>query len=114
MATAVITVLLDFGAAGGFGPGKAELLERIAETGSIAAAARVMGMSYRRAWLMVQGMNRCFTDAVVETSHGGRRGGGALVTDTGRRVLALYRAAEAAARDAATPHLAALDRAVAW
>jgi molybdate transport system regulatory protein len=107
-----ITVLVDFGPAGGFGPGKAELLERIAETGSIAAAARTMGMSYRRAWLMVRSMNRCFIEAVVATSHGGRRGGGALVTDTGRRVLAHYRAAEAAARKAAMPHLAALDRTV--
>ena len=88
MSKSGLAVLVDFGAAGGFGPGKAQLLERIEAAGSIAAAARTMGMSYRRAWLMVAGMNRCFAEAVVETSHGGRRGGGARVTETGRRVVA--------------------------
>jgi molybdate transport system regulatory protein len=105
-----LAVLVDFGAAGGFGPGKAQLLERIEEAGSIAAAARAMGMSYRRAWLMVAGMNRCFADVVVETNRGGRRGGGARVTETGRRVVAAYRQLERAADRAAAPHLARLDR----
>ncbi len=110
MSKSGLAVLIDFGAAGGFGPGKAQLLERIEEAGSIAAAARAMGMSYRRAWLMVAGMNRCFAEAVVETSHGGRRGGGARVTETGRRVVAAYRQLERAADRAAVPHLARLDR----
>ncbi len=113
MTRSALTVLVDFGPAGGFGPGKAQLLDRIEESGSIAAAARTMGMSYRRAWLLVASMNRCFADAVVATSHGGRRGGGARVTDNGRRVVALYRAVEESARLAAKPHLARLDRAVA-
>ena len=108
-----LTVLVDFGPAGGFGPGKARLLERIDEAGSIAAAARAMGMSYRRAWLMVASMNRCFAGAVVETSHGGRRGGGARVTNSGRQVVALYRSTERAARRAAAPHLTRLRRKVA-
>ncbi len=108
-----LTVLVDFGPAGGFGPGKARLLERIDEAGSIAAAARAMGMSYRRAWMMVASMNRCFAGAVVETSHGGRRGGGARLTDSGRRVVALYRGAERAARRAAAPHLTRLGKIVA-
>ncbi len=110
MSKSTLAVLVDFGAAGGFGPGKAQLLERIEAAGSIAAAARTMGMSYRRAWLMVAGMNRCFADAVVETSHGGRGGGGARVTETGRRVVAAYRQLERAANRAAAPHLARLHR----
>ncbi|MFQ5953857.1 MAG: winged helix-turn-helix domain-containing protein [Kiloniellales bacterium] len=113
MTRSVLTVLVDFGPAGGFGPGKAQLLERIEEAGSIAAAARAMGMSYRRAWLMVASMNRCFARAVVETSHGGRQGGGARVTDSGRQVVALYRSVERAARRAAMPHLARLRQTVA-
>ena len=74
------------------GPGKAELLETIAATGSISAAARAMDMSYRRAWLLVDVMNRCWAEPLVETRSGGvARGGGARVTEAGRRVLALYR-----------------------
>ncbi len=110
MVKPTLTLLVDFGTAGGFGPGKAELLERIAERGSIAAAARDMGMSYRRAWLMVDSMNRHIVSDLVATSHGGKRGGGARVTDSGRQVLAAYREAERAAREAAAPHLRALGR----
>ncbi|SEJ94887.1 molybdate transport system regulatory protein [Cribrihabitans marinus] len=87
------------------GPGKAELLEHIAETGSIAAAGRRMGMSYRRAWQLVETLNAMFRDPVVESSRGGVRGGGATLTKTGRAVLAAYRAAEAEARRAASDPL---------
>ncbi len=77
------------------GPGKAELLLLIEETGSISAAARRMGMSYRRAWLLVETMNRCFASPLVETAQGGKGGGGAGVSELGRRVLVLYQQMEA-------------------
>ena len=76
------------------GPGKAELVERIAKTGSISAAARGMGMSYRRAWQLVESLNATFRELVVETATGGRRGGGARVTVFGAGVVAKYRAME--------------------
>ena len=76
------------------GPGKAELLRLIGETGSISAAAREMGMSYRRAWTLVETMNGAFREPVVEAATGGRGGGGAQVTDFGREALQRYRAME--------------------
>ncbi len=84
------------------GPGKAALLEAIAQTGSISAAARAMGMSYRRAWLLVDAMNRCFRNPLVETQPGGGRGAGARLSAAGIGVLASYRAVvEAAEKGAA-------------
>lgn len=91
------------------GPGKAELLEAIRETGSIAAAGRQMGMSYRRAWLLVDTMNRCFRAALVSTEKGGARRGGAALTPLGVQVLARYRSLEAKAAKAAARDLAALS-----
>jgi len=82
------------------GPGKAELVERIAETGSISAAARAMGMSYRRAWQLVEAMNRACREPVVTTAIGGKRGGGAEVTPFGRNLVRLFRAMEGKASDA--------------
>ena len=79
------------------GPGKIDLLEAIAQTGSITAAAKRVGMSYRRAWLLVDTMNRCFREPVVASATGGAGGGGARVTAFGRRVLAAYRAMQARA-----------------
>lgn len=76
------------------GPGKAALLSHIARTGSITSAARAMGMSYRRAWQLVEAMNRSFAGPVVVTEVGGRRGGGAVVTALGKRLVKLYRAME--------------------
>jgi molybdate transport system regulatory protein len=76
------------------GPGKAELIERIAETGSISAAGRAMGMSYRRAWQLVESLNAAYREAVVVTAVGGERGGGARVTPYGRRLVAQFRAME--------------------
>lgn len=87
------------------GPGKADLLDAIIQTGSISAAARAMNMSYRRAWLLVDMMNRSFREPLVHGAAGGRQGGGAFVTDAGVRVLGQYRAMEAAALAAAQPHL---------
>ena len=76
------------------GPGKADLLERIGETGSIAAAGRAMGMSYKRAWMLVETMNSIFAEPLVASSRGGSAGGGAELTEAGRRVLSLYRSLE--------------------
>lgn len=83
-----------------FGPGKADLLSKIIQTGSISAAGRAMGMSYKRAWLLVETMNRCFNAPLVETSKGGARRGGAKVTPLGEIVLAHYREMEQAANAA--------------
>ncbi len=85
---------IQFGHAIAIGPGKAELLEHIAETGSISAAARRMNMSYRRAWMLVDTMNQCFKAPVVETATGGKGGGGARISDFGREVLRNYRRME--------------------
>jgi molybdate transport system regulatory protein len=82
------------GATIALGPGKAELLEAIGRSGSISAAARAMGMSYRRAWQLVETMNRSFRAPLVAAAPGGRGGGGARVTEAGRDVLARYRAME--------------------
>lgn len=86
------------------GPGKAELLALIAETGSLSEAARRMDMSYNRAWLHVKVMNEAFAQPLVATTRGGAGKGGAELTETGREVLDLYRRleAEAAAATAAT------------
>jgi molybdate transport system regulatory protein len=73
------------------GPGKADLLEAIQREGSISAAGRALGMSYRRAWLLVDEMNRCFQSRLVETRAGGGRNRGAQLTPTGETVLAAYR-----------------------
>lgn len=90
------------------GPGKADLLEGIRETGSIAAAGRRLGMSYKRAWYLVETMNRCFKRPLVEASKGGRAGGGARLTELGHEVLARYRRMEALTGEAIEPEMAAL------
>lgn len=76
------------------GPGKAQLVELIDATGSISAAAREMGMSYRRAWQLVDALNSSFTEPVVQTAVGGKSGGGAVVTEFGREIVARFRAIE--------------------
>lgn len=92
------------------GPGKIELLEAISETGSITAAAKLLGMSYRRAWLLIDTMNRCFKTPVVETEAGGNRGGGTRLTALGARVVRSYRLIEARAAKAGALEIAALTR----
>lgn len=82
------------------GPGKAELLAHLAETGSLSDAARRMKMSYMKAWLLVQTMNRSFRKPLVVAERGGSRGGGATLTPEGKRVLALYTEMEAASQKA--------------
>lgn len=89
------------------GPGKADLLDAIEREGSISAAARAMAMSYRRAWLLVDAMNRCWQGPLVGTMPGGAASGGARLTPLGREVLAHYRALQAevgTARDGAAWH----------
>jgi molybdate transport system regulatory protein len=88
-----VRVLLDDEIA--LGPGKADLLEAINQTGSISAAGKKLGMSYRRTWLLVDTMNRCFVQPVIKTVTGGSRGGGAQVTPLGQEVLAEYRKLQA-------------------
>jgi molybdate transport system regulatory protein len=83
------------GAVIAMGPGKADLLEAIARTGSISAAAKEMGMSYRRAWMLVDTMNRCFRTPLIDAATGGSRGGGASLTPLGEEALARYREMEA-------------------
>lgn len=85
------------------GPGKADLLEAIAAHKSISAAGRALGMSYRRTWLLVDTMNRCWQQPLVETLVGGGTERGARVTDTGRAVLGAYRALEAQLEGTAKP-----------
>ncbi len=82
------------GAEAALGLGRAELLARIGETQSIAQASRDMGMSYMKAWKLVQSMNRCFKEAMVEVQRGGKVGGTARLTETGQRALELYRQME--------------------
>lgn len=91
------------------GPGKADLLEAIAEAGSISGAARSMGMSYRRAWMLVDVMNRSFQKPLVLSAAGGSQGGGAQLTEDGVAALAQFRSMEAAANEAAQAHLEQLS-----
>ena len=100
-----LRIRVIFGDAGMVGPGKAELLEGIARTGSIAAAGRDMGMSYKRAWQLVETMNDMFREPLVLRTRGGAKGGGAEVTPTGQPVLAEYRALQAAAGKAGSAYV---------
>ncbi len=94
----------------GFGPGKAELLQGIKETGSIAAAGRRMGMSYKRAWFLVDVMNGHFEEALVQVTKGGRSGGGAQLTQLGEQMLLAYREMERLTAEAIEPVLRRLRR----
>jgi molybdate transport system regulatory protein len=93
-----------------FGPGKADLLEGIAAEGSIAAAGRRMGMSYRRAWSLVEEMNAAFARPLVDSSRGGAQGGGARLTADGAAVLAHYRALEAQVAAIGAPEIDGITR----
>ena len=96
-----------------FGPGKAQLLAALADTGSISAAAKAMRMSYRRAWLLLDELNTQFAKPLVSKSKGGRGGGGgATLTEAGHQVLKLYRAMDAKAAKAIAPSLTKMRRLV--
>ena len=107
-AAAILRVRIVFGPEAMLGPGKADLLALIGETGSIAAAGRRMGMSYKRAWMLVETMNAVFREPLVESVRVGTRGGGAHLTDMGETVLSHYRNVEKHAREAAASELDAL------
>jgi molybdate transport system regulatory protein len=108
-----LTIRIDFANGTALGPGKVRLLELVAETGSIRKAAVKMKMSYRKAWLLLRALKDTFGEPLVETSTGGRAGGGARLTRLGRFVVARYRALEAAAVKAGAPPLSALARSLA-
>ena len=97
-----------FGKGAMLGPGKAELLERIRDTGSIAAAGRAMGMSYKRAWLLVETMNATFKAPLIESTRGGAGHGGATLTASGQAALDAYRRLEAKAKAATALEMAEL------
>ena len=99
-------VRILFGSVYPLGPGKASLIEAVGQTGSISAAARALGMSYRRAWQLIDATNKCFRQPLVETATGGRGGGGATVTPFGRDVLVRFREIESKA-------IASVDRDIA-
>lgn len=90
------------------GPGKADLLDAIGVHGSISAAGRALGTSYRRTWLLADSLNHTWVEPLIATAHGGKAGGGATLTTLGRRVLANYRALEIALANAAAQPGAAL------
>ena len=102
-----LRILLNPGT--GIGPGKADLMEGIDETGSIAAAGRRIGMSYKRAWLLMNALNCDFPQPLIEASKGGKSGGGACLTPLGKEVLATFRNMEALTETAIAPELARLE-----
>ena len=93
-----------------FGPGKADLLQAIQDAGSIAAAGRQLGMSYRRAWLLVDTMNRCFSEPLVASAVGGQGGGGAHLSELGQMVLMHYRAMQIDVEAVAAAHVKQMQK----
>jgi molybdate transport system regulatory protein len=108
-----LVLQLHFDAENRIGPGKVDLLEQIERTGSISAAGRAMNMSYRRAWLLVDAMNRTFHAPVVATRLGGTSAGRAWLTPLGREVVQLYREIGEVARDAASASINRLEQLIA-
>jgi len=108
-----LSIRIAFEGAEPFGPGKVRLLELIEKEGSIRAAASAMNMSYRHAWLLLQAVEDTFGAPVIATSTGGSRGGGARLTELGRKLVERYRSIEAHAARAAAPELDELSRAAA-
>jgi molybdate transport system regulatory protein len=107
-----LTLRVDFGANRSIGPGKVRLLEAIDQTGSISQAGRALGMSYRRAWLLIDDMNQCFNETVTTARPGGSQGGGAELTPFGKQLIRSYRAIESAASGAAKGWLGDLEGAL--
>jgi molybdate transport system regulatory protein len=105
---AVLTIRVDFGQCGNLGPGKVALMELISKHGSISAAGKEMGMSYRRAWLLVDEINQIFRKPLVAKQMGGSGGGGARLTEFGRDVVSRYRSIEVAAATATAADIKAL------
>jgi len=103
-----LNIRVDLGADFALGPGKVRLMELIAKQGSISAAGRAMGMSYRRAWLLVDSLNKAFREPLVASQTGGRKGGGAVLTKLGQSVVENYRSIEAETTATAKAALRAL------
>jgi molybdate transport system regulatory protein len=112
MAATRLSIRIDLASGDRIGPGKIALLEAIRATGSISAAARSLGMSYRRAWLLVEEVNRSLLAPAVTAETGGRHGGGAALTAVGARIIDLYRAIETHARSAAGGEFRAIGKLV--
>jgi len=106
MARVRVSIVFESGAR--IGPGKAKLLESIRDTGSISAAARDMGMDYKRAWTLLDSINQAFTEPVVTAAPGGARGGGAILTEFGAEVLERYRRIQEQAEALAVEDMRAL------
>ena len=105
-----LSIRLDLASGARIGPGKVAVLEEIGRSGSISAAGRVLRMSYRRTWELVEELNHSLGTPVVETAAGGSGGGGAVLTEAGKAVIARYRAIEMDTAHAARKHLLALHR----
>jgi molybdate transport system regulatory protein len=105
-----LSIRVDLGTGLRIGPGKVALLEAIGATGSISAAARTLGMSYKRAWDLVEELNNGCRHPVVSASPGGRDGGGTRLTETGDRLIHLYREIERTAHEASRAQIRALNR----
>jgi len=105
-----LMIRVAFGASGALGPGKIQLMELIEEHGSITAASAAMGMSYRRAWVLLKSLNEAFKDEVVATKHGGNKGGGARLTPFGQTLLARYQGILDTANAAVADELEALEQ----
>ena len=110
MAETQVSIRIDLESGGRIGPGKIALLEAIRETGSITAAAVAMKMSYRRAWLLVDELNKLLSEPVVTTAQGGAMGGGTTLTPVGEKIIALYHSAEDRTRAAARREFQALRK----
>jgi molybdate transport system regulatory protein len=106
-----VSIRIDLASGARIGPGKVALLEEVARSGSISAAGRALKMSYRRAWALIEDLNRHLGLPVVVAAAGGAHGGGARLTAAGAALVDEYRAIEAASREAAAEHLAAIGRA---
>ncbi len=107
-----LTLRIDLGPKQSIGPGKMRLLDAVAATGSISSAGRSLGMSYRRAWMLIDDLNSSFRRKVVTTTLGGKEGGGAKLTPFGQELLKRYRAIEDGATKATRTHVAFLARAM--
>ena len=108
-----LSLRVDLDPKGRLGPGKVALLEQIAATGSISAAARAMEMSYKRAWDLVEELKEIFGKPLVAAKTGGKRGGGAELTAAGEQVVRQFREMERAANEAAALHIEALQAEIA-
>jgi molybdate transport system regulatory protein len=112
MTKPIIRFRIDLDSARSVGPGKIELLEHIRETGSLSQAGREIGMSYRRAWLLLDSLNASFKEPVVATSIGGKAGGGATLTDFGASLIDVYRSLEREFNAIAVKKLTTISNAV--